>query len=149
MKTWLAAVALTFALAAPALAQTDEDVTGLLSLHFGDAAPFVEAIDAIRAAVEADDAEAFASWISYPFRVTVDGEAYAFEGPDGVVEHYQSMMTDEIRTAIVEQQYKDLFVNSEGVMYGDGQLWLSGICADDACERFDVRIITVQSTATE
>ena len=47
-----------------------------------------------------------------------------WRAPDGVtIDHYESMMTDEIRSAILEQQYKDLFVNAEGVMFGNGQLW--------------------------
>ena len=148
MKSWLAAATVGLALiAAPALAQTDEDVTAAIESNFGDAEPFVDAFDAIRAAVEAGDAETFASWISYPFRVTVDGEAYVFEGEYGVVDHYESMMTDEIKTAILDQQYRDLLVNAEGVMFGDGQLWLSAICQNEPCDSFDVRIITVQSTA--
>ena len=148
MKTWLAAATVALALiAAPALAQTDADVTAAINANFGDAEPFIEAFDAIQAAVEAGDAETFASWISYPFRVTVDGEAYVFEAEDVVVDQYQSMMTDEIKTAILDQQYKDLFVNAEGVMFGDGQLWLSAICQNEPCDIFDVRIITVQSTA--
>lgn len=148
MKTWFAAITVALVLvAAPALAQTDEDVTAAINLNFGDAEPFVEAFDAIQAAVADDDAEAFAQWVSYPFEVTVDGEAYVFDEPAGVVEHYESMMTEEIKTAILEQQYKDLFVNAEGVMFGDGQVWLSGICKDEACAAFDVRIVTVQSAA--
>jgi hypothetical protein len=149
MKIWFAAAAaLALAItAAPAMAQTDEDVRGFMTMQFGDAEPFVEAIDVIQAAVADGDAETFAEWISYPFRVTVDGEAYRFDGPEGVVEHYESMMTDEIKSAIVDQQFKDLFVNAEGVMFGNGQLWLSAICQTDTCEQFDVRIITVQSTA--
>ncbi len=147
-RVWLAAAALTVALsAAPALAQTDEDVRGLITMQFGDAKPFVEAIDAIQTAVAEDDAETFANWISYPFRVTIDGEAYVFAGPEGVVEHYESMMTDEIRSAIVDQEFKNLFVNAEGVMFGDGQLWLSGICETETCETFSVKIIAVQSAA--
>ncbi len=147
MKIRLAAAALVLALTgAPAMAQTDADVTGAIETNFGDAAPFIEAFDAIQAAVADDDAETFAEWVNYPFAVTVDGEDYSFEGPEGVIEHYQSMMTDEIKAVIVGQQYKDLFVNAEGVMFGDGQLWLNGICQTETCDIFDVRIITVQGT---
>jgi hypothetical protein len=148
MKLWLAAASLVFALAAaPAFAQTDQDTDVALEMNFGSTAQFKDAFNAIQRAVEADDAEAFALMVSYPFKVAVDGEDYTFEGPEGVVEHYESMMTDEIRAAILEQQYKDLFVNAEGVMFGDGQLWMTGICIDDACEAFEVKIATVQSTA--
>lgn len=148
MKSWRAlAAALAFALASPALAQTDEDTTAALEMNFGAAAQFQDAFNAIQQAVEADDAEAFALMVSYPFKVAVDGEDDILEGPEAVVEHYESMMTDEIRSAILDQEYKDLFVNAEGVMFGDGQVWMTAICQDDACEAFEVKIITVQSTA--
>lgn len=147
MKIWLVAAALALGLAAPALAQSDAEVTAALDANFGDAAPFVEAFDAIQAAVADGDAQTFAEWISYPFRTMVDGEDYRFDGPEAVVEHYDALMTDEIRSAIVDQQFKDLFVNADGVMFGDGQVWLNGVCANSSCTSFDVKIITVQSTA--
>jgi hypothetical protein len=147
MKTWIAAAVLALALTAPVLAQTREDVVAAIEANFGDAAAVEEAVDAIQTAVAEGDAESFAEWVSYPFSVTVDGEDYVFDGPDGVVEHYESMMTPEIEEAILDQSFETLFVNAEGIMFGDGQLWLSAICTDDSCAESDIRIIALQSTA--
>ena len=36
---------------------------------------------------------------------------------------------------------------ADGVMFGNGEVWLNGICKDDACADFDVKIVTIQSTA--
>jgi hypothetical protein len=30
-------------------------------------------------------------------------------------------------------------------MFGDGQMWMTMICRDEACARSDVRIIAIQS----
>jgi hypothetical protein len=143
LKTWLAAAAVVLVLSTmPAFAQSNAQIAGM----FGDEAPYIEAFDTLQAAVAADDAEAVAAMIAYPFRVTADGEEYVFDGPEGVVEHYDSIVTDEIRQAVAEQQYQYLFANQDGIMFGDGQVWLSGICADDTCETVDVRIVTIQTT---
>ena len=50
-------------------------------------------------------------------------------------------------TAVTGQTYENLFVNAEGVMFGNGQVWMGGVCTDDACSDFEVRIIAIQSTA--
>jgi hypothetical protein len=133
----------------PAAAQTAADVNASIDNVLGDHTPYGETFAAIQAAVAADDAEALAEWVAYPFNVTVDGEDYSFDGPDGFVEHYEGIVTPEVRQAVIDQKYGDLFVNTEGVMFGNGQMWLDGICKDDACAEFDVRIITIQSTAAD
>lgn len=134
-------------LASPAAAQTADDVNASMDAVLGDHIPYQEAFEAIQAAVAADDAEAVSDWVAYPFSVTVDGEDYSFEGPDAFIEHYEGIVTPEVKQAVVGQKYEELFVNAEGVMFGNGQMWLSGICRDDACAQFDVRIITIQNTA--
>ncbi|MHB1103104.1 MAG: hypothetical protein ACYC0C_10115 [Devosia sp.] len=134
---------------APAAAQTDDEVNAGIDSVLGDHAPYEEAFAAIQAAVAEDDAEAVAEWVAYPFNATVDGEAYSFEGPDGFIEHYDGIVTGEVKATVTDQKYEDLFVNAEGVMFGNGQMWLSGVCRDDACAEFDVKIITIQNTAVD
>jgi hypothetical protein len=133
--------------ALPAVAQTVDQVNSSIDAVLGDHAPYEEAFATIQAAVAADDAGTVAAWVAYPFSATVDGEAYSFEGPDGFIEHYDGIITEEVKAAVVDQRYETLFVNAEGVMFGNGQMWLNGTCKDDACAEFDVRIITIQSTA--
>ena len=140
MKSWLA-VALMLS-AVPNIVLANDQIAGM----FGDEAPYVEAFDALQAAVAADDAEAVAAMIAYPFKVTADGEEYVFDGPEGVIEHYPSIVTDEIKEAVAAQDYEYLFANQDGIMFGEGQVWLSGICLDDACEKVEVKIVTIQST---
>lgn len=131
----------------PVAAQTADDVNARIDMVLGDYRPFEAAFEAIRTAVAADDAEALADWVEYPFNVTIDGEDYALEGPDAFIERYEGIVTPEVKQAVADQKYEELFVDAEGVMFGNGQMWLGGICRDDGCARFDARIITIQSTA--
>ncbi len=35
-------------------------------------------------------------------------------------------------------------VNDQGVMLGQGEMWINGVCLDTACKRVDVKIVTIQ-----
>jgi ABC-type Co2+ transport system permease subunit len=134
-------------LAAPAFAQSADDVNAAIDNVLGDHAAYEEAIDAIQFAIAEGDAAGVAAWVAYPITVAAAGEPLVLEDEAQFVEHYDDFMTDDIVEAVATQAYEELFVNSEGVMFGNGQVWINGICRDDACAAFDVRIITIQSTA--
>ena len=147
MLKLLAALGLAFALSAfPAMAQTDADTDAAIDGVLMDHVPFRAAFDAIQKAVADGDKAAFASWVSYPIDLTVAGKPMTIKDAKHFEEHYDAIMTEEIRNAITSQTWSTLFANYQGVMFGDGELWLSGICKDDKCAKFDVKIITIQST---
>jgi hypothetical protein len=129
----------------PALAQSDADTDATIDSLLGDHTAYRAAFDAIRKAVADDDSAAFAEWVSYPIRVTADGEEMSLEDAGQFVDHYEQVLTDEIRSAITDQAWADLFVNDQGIMFGNGQVWLNGICRDESCARFDVKVVAIQS----
>jgi hypothetical protein len=131
---------------APALAQTDADTDAAIHSNLGDHTLYRAAFDAIQKAVADDDKAGFAGWVSYPITVTADGEEMSISEAAQFVGHYDNILTDEIKTAINDQTWANLFANYRGVMFGNGQVWLNGICKDDTCAEFDVKIITIQST---
>lgn len=144
----LALFALTLALGAnPVFAQTVADVNTSIETVLGDSAKYGEAFKAIQAAVGAGDAAVVADWVSYPITVREGGDEITVEGPEDFIAQYDQIITDAISQVVVSQKYQDLFVNADGVMFGNGEVWLSGICKDDACSDFDVKIVTIQSTA--
>jgi hypothetical protein len=139
-------LALSLLLAAPALAQSVDEVNATIDNVLGDHTKYEEAIRAIQFAIAEGDPAGLAPWVAYPITVSADGEDIVLDGEDAFVAHYDAFMTDDIVEAVATQAYEDLFVNSDGIMFGNGQVWLNGICKDDACNAFDVRIITIQST---
>lgn len=88
--------------------------------------------------------------ISYPLRVTASNAAGTYRRsrfyrtPAAVRAHYDRIFTPQVRRAILDQRYDQLFVNSHGAMFGNGEVWVSEICADQRCATTSaVKIITV------
>lgn len=132
----------------PAVAQTGAEVDSAIEADLGDPSVYHEAFDAIREAVANDDETGFAEWVSYPIAVSVGSKSLTIDDADQFVTEYSTIITGDIKAAIMAQKWEDLFVNAQGIMYGDGQVWLNGICTDESCAEFDVKIITIQSTAS-
>jgi hypothetical protein len=141
----IATILAALLLASPAAAQTVENVNNTIDNLLGDHTKYEEAFHAVQSAVADHDAEAFAAWVAYPIGVIIEGEDIVLETPEALVEQYDSFMTEEITAAVTEQRYEEVLVNFQGIMFGDGQVWINGVCADDECSDFDVRVITIQS----
>jgi hypothetical protein len=148
MQKLLAGLGLAFALSAfPALAQTDADTDAAVQSSLGDHKAYRTAFDAIQKAVADGDKAGFAAWVNYPIGVKADGRDVTITDAAAFEKDYDLIVTDEIKNAITTQKWADLFVNYQGIMFGNGQVWINGICKDDKCAEFDARIITIQSTA--
>ncbi len=126
-------------------AQADErSVDETIARLLGEPRRYRETIERLQAAVAAGDAAAVAPLARYPLEVRIGGEPVTIGNEQDFVARYAGFMTPDIRSAIVDTRYADLFVNGEGVMFGRGQAWLNGICQDAGCEAFDVRIVRLQ-----
>lgn len=146
MLRLIASIALVLCLgAAPALAQSDADTDAAVDNVLGDHNAYRAAFDAIQQAVGDGDAAGFAKWVSYPIKVVADGEDMQLSDEEQFAEHYDNILTDEIRQAILDQAWASVFVNADGIMFGNGQVWMNGICKNDSCSEFDVKIVTIQS----
>ncbi len=144
-KTLVALLLLVFSTPAT-LAQSRDDVNGRIDMLLGAHQQYETLFDTLQAAVEVGDPEAVASLVSYPITVKVGDAELTFDGPEAFASRYADIFTDEIKSAVLGQKYDELFVRDQGVMFGNGQVWLSGICLDEACETSEAKIITIQST---
>ena len=129
-----------------ASAATVEEVDKSISDLLGDPAAFHDAFIAIQQAVENDDPDALAEWVQFPINVRMGDAVQTLKDAEDFDTAYPDLFTPEIKNAIIDQRYEDLHVTYQGAMFGDGQLWISGICKSDACDDVDVRIITIQDT---
>lgn len=110
----------------------------------GDHAPYERAITGLRAAIKAGDRDAVAALVAYPFTTRVDGKATKVADATAFVARYDDIVTPAIARVIGEQRYADLFVNQRGVMFGNGEAWINGVCADASCAHPDVRVVAIQ-----
>lgn len=143
-----ASSALASATSVPAAAESRDDaktVDDAIDDNLGDHQRYRTVIDALQKGVADNDAAAVAALVQYPIVVSIQGKKTTLKSDKQFIANYDQLMTPDIRKAIVGTRYADLFVNYKGVMFGRGQAWISGICHDDKCAAFDVKVVTLQS----
>lgn len=146
MKSWLSAAALALVLVAtPVAAQTRDDVVAALQANFGNPEIFDEAFAVIQAAIAEDDVASLAEYIPFGTPLNVNGEEVVLADEAELAARYDELITPEIKDVVAAQTFETLFVNADGVMLGNGEVWLNGICIDDACTDFTVKIVTLQN----
>jgi len=122
-------------------ASVDRQIETLL----GDAADYKELFYAFKVALEEGKSDIVVSLVTYPLTVTIDGEEATYDTEQELLDAYDSVFIEPIVLAVSNQEYGDLFVNSEGVMIGNGEVWISGICEDSACTSAPPRVTVIQT----
>lgn len=122
----------------------EQAVDASIDSALGDHTRYRPVIQDFQAAVAAGDASRVAALVHYPIGVDIGGKNTVLKNENEFAARYREFMTPDISKAIVETKYSDLFVNYKGVMFGQGQAWINGICKDDQCKAFEVKVVTLQ-----
>jgi hypothetical protein len=145
MRRLLRILGAACACATPGLAFADDSATNsAIDNAFGDHAKYETVIRALQNAVAGHDAAQFAGLVRYPITVSINGRKTPIRNAKIFTADYDAIMTPDIVAAVKNQKYGDLFVNSQGVMFGNEEVWVSGVGKDTACKDQDVKIITIQ-----
>ncbi|HJS35937.1 MAG TPA: hypothetical protein VJ766_10635 [Pseudoxanthomonas sp.] len=128
----------------PKLADDPAAVNQAIDEVLGDHARYEAVIRQLQQAVAANDAVAVAALVDYPFSTVREGQPLKVADADAFVRDYDRIMLPAIAEAITRQKYSQLMVNYKGVMFGNGEAWVNGICKDDACKDVDVRVVALQ-----
>jgi hypothetical protein len=73
--------------------------------------------------VKSGEKNRFASLIRYPIRILDGKHSVEISSASDFVDKYLSIITPEVRQAILMQSASCLFANGQGMMIGRGQLW--------------------------
>lgn len=139
--------AATAAAAAPAgpaaTAETgaEGDVHARIDAVLGDSAQYEKVFNAFKAAVVGGDRAAVVEEVRFPLNIAGGRK---ITGPGEFQRNYEKIITPAVVKAVSAQDFNAVFVNQQGVMIGDGQVWLNGQCLDKACTRTEVKVITIQ-----
>jgi hypothetical protein len=147
IRTHLVLVA-TFALmAAPCLTQTAlTDLDKSIDLSVGDHTKVHLILTQLQQGVAKHDASTVASLVHYPIKVNPGKKPFTVKNQKEFIKDYDRILTHDIEDAIFKQKYENLFVNSQGAMIGDGEVWITGFCRDKSCKQSDIKIGTIQDT---
>ncbi|NDK38503.1 hypothetical protein DT603_06560 [Pseudoxanthomonas gei] len=117
----------------------------------GDHGKYQAVIEAYQKAVASGDKAAVAALVRYPLEVTIEGSRTTVRDASTFVQQYDRIITPAIARAVTTQKYAELLVNQKGVMFGNGETWINGICKPGSadCSDFEVRIIAIQAGRAE
>ena len=117
------------------------DVRQRIDQVLGDAAQYETVFNAFQKAVNGGDRAAVVEGVRFPLNIANGAK---ITGPGEFQRNYERILTPAVRKAIAAQKFDDVMVNQQGVMIGDGQVWLNGTCLDAACSRTEVKVVTIQ-----
>lgn len=87
--------------------------------------------------------EVVASFLRYPFKIYKNGaEKRSYASKEEFLPDYDKFFTKDVKDAVQKTEFDDLFVNSKGVMIGNGEIWMSGW--DENMKPGPVKIIAIQ-----
>ena len=142
--TLIAALAL---IAVPARAQTSlTELDKSIDLSVGNHVKVHQILTSLQQAVAKHDAATVASLVHYPIKVNPGKKPFTIKNEKAFIKDYDGILTHDIQDAILKQKYENLFVNSQGAMIGDGEVWITGFCRDKSCKQSDIKIGTIQDT---
>ena len=142
--TLIAALAL---IALPARSQTSlTDLDKSIDLSVGNHVKVHQILTSLQQGVAKHDAATVASLVHYPIKVNPGKKPFTIKNQKEFIKDYDRIITHDIQDAIFKQKYEDLFVNSQGAMIGDGEVWITGFCFDKTCKQSDIKIGTIQDT---
>jgi len=78
----------------------------------------------LQKAVKRGDKNEVAKNVKYPLRVNKEGASRFVHNEKQFLTEYDLIMTGKVRQALLQQKVTNTFVNDQGVMVGDGELWL-------------------------
>ncbi len=118
-----------------------EDARARIETLLGDAAQYEKVFNAFKTAVVGGDRAAVVEEVRFPLNIAGGKK---ITGPGEFQRNYEKIITPAVVKVVSEQDFGKVFVNQQGVMIGDGQVWLNGQCLDQACTKTEVRVITIQ-----
>lgn len=118
-----------------------EDARARIETLLGDAAQYEKVFNAFKTAVVGGDRAAVVEEVRFPLNIA---NGRKITGPGEFQRNYEKIITPAVVKAMSGQDFGKVFVNQQGVMIGDGQVWLTGECLDKACARTEVKVGTIQ-----
>lgn len=129
LRRMISCLALSLVCTAPALAACDNS-GGPGGFPFSDEKALAKFVVTLQAAVAKNGKEEVAALMEYPVRVKLDGKNKPI-ARKLLLERYDDIFTAKVRSAIKNarfqsvNQYDCVFWNSQGVMFGAGEVWLN------------------------
>ncbi len=125
---------------------TPTDLDKSIDLSVGSHVKVERLLTDLQASVAKHNTAAVAALVHYPIKVNPGKHPITIKSSKAFIKDYDNIITHDISDVILKQKYEALFVNSQGVMLGDGEVWITSFCLDKNCKNSDIKIGTIQDT---
>ena len=99
-------------------------------------------LSSLQAGIAQHDSKSICAMAIDPLPTRVPGRVRAV---DICRRNYAQIFNVRVVNAVRNQKFERLFANDKGVMLGNGEVWIAGVCRDAGCAKYDLRIITVNN----
>jgi hypothetical protein len=121
------------------------DLNKSIDMLIGDHVKVQHLLTDLQQSVASHNAAGVAALVHYPIKVNPGKRPFVVKSPKAFIADYDRIITQDISEAILKQKYNALFVNSQGAMLGEGEVWITNFCLDKGCTKSDIKISTIQS----
>jgi hypothetical protein len=81
-------------------------------------------VQALKVAISNNDKHWVATHVLYPITEDINGRAVEIKNSTQFEKRYNDIITGNVKNAVITQDLNNLFTNSQGVMIGNGQIWI-------------------------
>jgi hypothetical protein len=88
---------------------------------------FEKSFNIIKSLVKNNEKSKVASYVSYPLNVNKKDKKIKIKSKEDFIKSYNTIITEDVKKALLNQDVTKTFVNYQGVMVGDGEVWFTHI----------------------
>ncbi|GAA0178332.1 hypothetical protein SH2C18_14040 [Clostridium sediminicola] len=99
-----------------------------------DPIEFQKVFNTVKELVSNGDKERVAEYILYPLNVyaSADKPTLKIENKEEFIKNYDKIFNEQVKTALANQKVEETFVNYQGVMVKNGEIWFGAISANNS-----------------
>ncbi|MGH4124762.1 MAG: hypothetical protein ACREV6_17705 [Clostridium sp.] len=88
---------------------------------------FEKSFNIIKSLVQNKEISKVANYVSYPLNVNKKDKKIKIKSKEDFIKSYNTIITEDVKKALLNQEVTKTFVNYQGVMVGDGEMWFTHI----------------------
>ena len=92
-----------------------------------NAKEFEKSFNTIKHLVKNNEKSKVANYVSYPLNVNKEDKKIKIQSKEDFIKNYNSIITENVKKALLDQDVAKTFVNYQGVMVGSGEIWFTHV----------------------
>jgi hypothetical protein len=90
-------------------------------------------LQALKQAAQSMTPDPIEPYLEYPFIARSPAGNIVIKSAKDLRRAFRRIFTDRVKAAILSQNLEDAFSNYQGVMVGDGEVWITEVCRERDC----------------